>query len=149
MYMDGSCLRTWNLTTTKVTLKQFRGTCNKSRSLHTKLLKVFWYFNVFQSIQTSLELKLDSGDIMIKTHSSNLVELDAVVRVNVSDETARPNGAIDRALSVTNVGVRLEVESVGIIVASSGVAPTKELEDMFRLILDEPGRETVGDELFS
>lgn len=86
---------------------------------------------------------------MIKTHSSNLVELDAIVRVNVSDETARPNGAIDRALSVTNVGVRLEGESVGIIVASSGVAPTKELEDMPCLLLDEPGRETLGDELFS
>jgi hypothetical protein len=29
----------------------------------------------------------------------------------------------------------------------SSVAPTKELEDMLRLNLDEPGREILGDEL--
>jgi hypothetical protein len=76
-----------------------------------------------------------------------LVKLDAVVRVNVSDETLTPNGTIDRVLGVANVRVRLEGGSAGGFVVSSGVAPTKELKDMLPLFLDEPCRETPVDEL--
>lgn len=83
----------------------------------------------------------------MKTHLSDLVEFNAVLRVHVSNKTARPNGAIDRVFRIANARCQLEGQSTDDIDDSFNIAPTKELENVLRLFLDEPGRETLGDEL--
>jgi len=83
---------------------------------------------------------------VISRRDGNLVELNAVHLVHVRNESARPDGAIDWVLGTADCGVRLERDSARRI-SSFGVAPTEQLEDVFLLFLDEPGRETLGDEL--